>query len=473
MLHLPMPRTAASALGRPSPTRNHLTVEPSRRQLLVGLAATTVGAAVVAPLSPALAQLQIDITRANPQPMPIAVLDFVPQGNDGQRYGRDIAQVVAADLERSGLFRPIERGAWIQQPDAVGVLPRYSDWRAINAQALVTGGAGVQADGRLRVEFRLWDVFGEQSIEGQILAAHPSSWRRIAHKVSDLIWKRVTGEDGHFDTEIVFISESGPTNARRKRLAIMDQDGANLRFLLPQTRDIMLTPRFSPVTRDITYMSYFNNRPRVYITNLDTGQQELLGDFSGMSFAPRFSPDGNRVVMSLAEGGATTIYELDLRSRRRVQLTQGRNIDTSPSYAPDGRRIVFNSDRGGAPHLYVMGADGSNPTRISFGQGRYSTPVWSPRGDLIAFTVQRGGQFGVGVMRPDGTGERILSESFLDEGPTWSPNGRVIMFFRQSPSDGRGNQRSRLMQVNISGANLREVPTPEDASDPAWSPLIP
>ncbi len=440
---------------------------------LVSRRGVMLGAAGMIATGPAAAQLQIDITRANPQPMPIAVLDLVPQGTDGQRFGRDIAQVISADLERSGLFRPIERGAWIQQPEQVGVQPRFADWRVINAQALVTGAAGVQPDGRLRVEFRLWDVAGEQSIEGQLLAAHPSSWRRIAHKIADLIWKRITGEDGHFDTEIVFISESGPATNRRKRLALMDQDGANLKFLTQDVNLLALTPRFSPVSRDITYMSYFNNRPRVFLFNLDTARQEVLGDFSGMSFAPRFSPDGNRVVMSLAESGATTIYELDLRSRRRVQLTQGRNIDTSPSYAPDGQRIVFNSDRGGSPQIYVMSATGSAPQRISFGQGRYSTPVWSPRGDLIAFTVQRGDGFAIGVMRPDGTSERILAQSFLDEGPTWSPNGRVVMFFRQSPSDARGVQRTRLMQVNISGDNLREVPTPEDASDPAWSPLIP
>jgi TolB protein len=419
------------------------------------------------------AELRIDITRGVQTPIPIAVTDLVGASPDAQKMGHDIAQVVAADLERSGLFRPIEQAAFVQQADAIGVQPRFQDWRLINAQGLVSGNATMQPDGRLRAEFRLWDVFAEAQMEGQSLATQPQSWRRIAHKIADAIYKRVTGENGYFDTEIVYIAESGPATRRIKRLAIMDQDGANVR-LLTDGRALVLTPRFSPTAREITYMSYFNDRPRVYLFNIDTGQQEVVGDFPGMTFAPRFSPDGNKVVMSLAVAGNSDIYEMDLRTKRVTQLTSTRALNVSPSYSPDGRRITFASDRGGSPQIYVMGADGSSPQRITFGSGRYTTPVWSPRGDLIAFTKQEGGQFSIGIMSPEGKGEKLLASSYLDEGPTWAPNGRVVMFFRQGAADanGRGGS-SRLVSVDITGQNLREVVTPSDASDPAWSPLIP
>jgi TolB protein len=421
------------------------------------------------------AELRIDITTGTQQPIPIAVTDLVGASPEAQRMGHDIAQVISADLERSGLFRPIEQAAFVQQADAIGVQPRFQDWRLINAQGLVSGAATLEPDGRLRAEFRLWDVFAEAQMEGQSLATQPQSWRRIAHKIADAIYKRVTGENGYFDTEIVYIAESGPATRRIKRLAIMDQDGANVR-VLTDGRALVLTPRFSPTAREITYMSYFNDRPRVYLFNIDTGQQEVVGDFPGMTFAPRFSPDGNRVVMSLATGGKTDIYEMDLRTKRVAQLTNTPAIDTSPSYSPDGKRITFNSDRGGSQQIYVMNADGSNVQRISgfAGGGRYATPVWSPRGDLIAFTKLDGNQFSIGVMSPEGKGERILSSSFLDEGPTWAPNGRVLMFFRQQPTDSSGRGGGvRLYSVDITGRNLREVVTPSDASDPAWSPLIP
>ncbi|HUA51511.1 MAG TPA: Tol-Pal system beta propeller repeat protein TolB [Candidatus Sulfotelmatobacter sp.] len=423
--------------------------------------------------APARADLHIDITKGTQQPIPIAITDLIGTTPDAQRMGHDISQVISADLERSGLFRPIEQGAFVQQADTIGIQPRFQDWRLINAQALVSGSASMQPDGRLHAEFRLWDVFAEAQMEGEMLATQSQSWRRIAHKIADAIYKRITGESGYFDTEIVYIAESGPATRRIKRLAIMDQDGANVR-VLTDGRALVLTPRFSPTTREITYMSYFNDRPRVYLFNIDTGQQEVVGDFPGMTFAPRFSPDGNKVVMSLAIGGNSDIYELDLRTKQKTQLTNTRAIDVSPCYSPDGRRITFASDRGGSPQIYVMNADGSNPQRITFGNGRYTTPVWSPRGDLIAFTKQEGGQFSIGVMSPDGKGERILSSSYLDEGPTWAPNGRVLMFFRESPSDASGRGGStRLYTVDITGQNLREVVTPTDASDPAWSPLIP
>lgn len=422
---------------------------------------------------PAAAELRIDITRGQVQPMPIAITDLYGQAADNAQTGRSITSVVSADLERSGLFKPIDPKAFIQTPDSLRVAPHFNEWRVINAQAMVSGAVEKQPDGRLRVEFRLWDVYAEQQMVGLAYFTTPQNWRRIAHIIADAIYKRLTGEEGYFDSRIVYVSETGPLQRRIKRLAIMDQDGANHRFLT-DGRTLVLTPRFSPTTQEITYLSYFQNRPRVYLYNIDTGQQEVVGDFPGMTFAPRFSPDGNTLVMSLAREGTSSIYTFDLRTRRQAQITVSPSIDTSPSYSPDGKQIVFNSDRGGSQQLYVMNADGSNIHRISFGQGRYGTPVWSPRGDLIAFTRIHEGSFFIGVMAPDGSGERELTQGFLVEGPTWAPNGRVLMYFRQTPAGPRGQGfTSRLYTIDLTGYNEREAITPLDASDPAWSPLNP
>ncbi|ALJ35592.1 Tol-Pal system protein TolB [Azospirillum brasilense] len=427
----------------------------------------------VAAPAPARAEVRIDITKGVVEPLPIAITSFAGAGGREAQVGSDISKVVAADLERSGLFRPLDPKGFLQTPDQLrSGEPRYQDWRAVGAQALVAGNTTAMGDGRMKVDFRLWDVAAGQYMQGLSYTATADSWRRIAHIVADAIYKRLTGEEGYFDTRIVYVAESGPANARKKQLAIMDQDGENHQFLT-DGKNLVLTPRFSPATQEITYMSYFNKKPRVYLFNIDSGRQEVLGDFVGMTFAPRFSPDGNKVVMSMAQNGNTDIYALDLRTRRQTQLTDSPGIDTGPSYSPDGQRIVFESDRGGSQQLYIMGADGSGQKRLTFGEGRYGTPVWSPRGDLIAFTRQRGSNFALGVIRPDGTGERILTESFHVEGPTWAPNGRVLSFFRDVPAgDGRGRS-AKLYTIDVTGANERRVITPLDGSDPAWSPLIP
>ncbi len=440
-------------------------------RLRPGLAALT-AVLVLAFAPPARADLHIDITRGQVEPIPIAVTPLLGSGAAEAQMGQNIARVVSADLERSGLFRPIEPGAFIQNPAALQGLPRFADWRLLHTQGLVTGAVSREADGRLRVEFRLWDVVVEQQLTGLAFFASTDTWRRVAHKIADAIYKRITGEEGYFDTRIVYIAETGPATARVKRLAIMDQDGERHKFLT-DGRTLVLTPRFSSSDQEITYLSYYGGKPRVYLFNIETGQHDVLGDFPGMTFAPRFSPDGNTVIMSLSTGSASNIYTLDLRSRRQAQLTTGPSIDTSPSYSPDGRRVVFESDRGGTQQLYVMNADGSGIQRISFGPGRFGGPVWSPRGDLIAYTRLLNGQFAIGVIRPDGTGERVLVESHHAEGPTWAPNGRVLMYFKETSSaDGRGRV-ARLYSINLGGGNERRVPTPVDGSDPAWSPLIP
>ena len=433
-----------------------------RRQTILGGVALAAGAA-----APARAQLTIDMTRPSFEPVPIAIVDF-----KGDR-GADIAGVVRNDLQNSGLFRSIAPSAFIQQNMDPNAPPRFPDWRGIGAAGVVVGQI-TSTGGNIKVDFRLWDVVVGQQATGLSFTSQPDKWRRLAHIIADAIYKRVTGEEGYFDTRIAYVAESGPLGNRVKRIAIMDQDGFNTRYIT-DGKTIALTPRFSPTLQEIVYMAYGENNgpPRVYLQNVESNRRELLGNFPGMSFAPRFSPDGTKVVMSISSDGNTDIYEMDLRGRALRRLTSGPAIDTSPCYSSDGTQIVFNSDRGGTQQLYVMGAGGGGERRISFGSGRYATPVWSPRGDFIAFTKISGDGFGIGVMRSDGSGERMLANGFLVEGPTWAPNGRVLAFFRQQPNSGGRTGSVTLHQIDITGRFERQMATQTDASDPAWSPLIP
>lgn len=420
--------------------------------------------AAFAVMGPAGAVLELDITQGQIKPIPIAIPTFAPAGGDAQ-VAADMTAVITNDLVRSGLFIPLDASR-IPAPASTAV-PNFGEWRALDAQALVVGAVGQEPDGRLRAEFRLWDVITGQQAKGQQYFAGPENWRKVAHIIADAIYERLTGEKGYFNTQVVFVDESGPKDRRIKRLAVMDQDGANVRYLT-EGNSLVLTPRFSPTSQSIAYMSYEGTEPSVYLLDVQTGQRRLMDRFPGMSLAPRFSPDGQRVILSLERSGATNIFEYDLQTRALRQLTDSAAIDVGASYAPDGSQIVFESDRGGSKQLYVMNADGSNPQRITFSPGSYGTPVWSPRGDLIAFTREAGGQFSIGVIKPDGSGERILTEGFHNEGPTWAPNGRIIMFFRDQPGDGG----PKLYTIDLTGYNQYQVATPGFASDPAWSPPV-
>jgi TolB protein len=417
----------------------------------------------------AAAQLKVDVHRGQVKAIPVAVPDFAGgNSQELQTLGRKLSSVITSNLVNSGLFTALDPKSFVQSSSTVYQNPHFNDWRVLNAQALVAGKVTKSSDGRTKVEFRLWDVFAEEQMVGMAYMTTPENWRRIAHIISDEIYKRMTGEDGYFDTRIVYVSETGPANARIKRLAIMDQDGHNHRFLT-DGKTLVLTPRFSPTLQQITYMAYYNNKPRVYLYDIDSGRQEVLGDFPGMTFAPRFSPDGNKVIMSLSQSGNSDIYTMDLRNRGVSRLTSNAAIDTSPSYSPDGKKIVFESDRGGAQQMYVMNADGSGVRRITFGDGRYANPVWSPRGDLIAFTKMLKGEFYIGVIKPDGSGERLITKAYHVEGPTWAPNGRVLAYFKEKP--GRNGRSASVYTVDLTGFNERKMKTPLDASDPAWSPL--
>jgi TolB protein len=435
-------------------------VRPTRRSLLAGAA----GLLAVSAAGPALAEISITIDRGNFQPLPIAITDF---GGADPNMGAQISAVITNNLKRSGIFAPIDKKAFIEKSLSVDAAPQFESWKAINAQALVTGRITRDPSGRLKAEFRLWDVLAGQQLTGQQYFTDPNNWRRVAHIISDAIYSRLTGDKGFFDTRVVYVDETGPKDNRKKRLALMDQDGANVRYLT-RGDDLVVTPRFSPNSQEVTYMSFGAGDPKVYLLNIETGQREVVGNFPGMTFSPRFSPDGQKIVMSLSQGSSSNIFSMDLRSRTTTRLTDTNAIDTSPSYSPDGSQIVFESDRGGQQQIYVMPAGGGAAKRISFGEGRYSTPVWSPRGDYIAFTKQKGGTFAIGIMKPDGSGERILTEGFHNEGPTWAPNGRYLMFFR----DAGGTSGARVFMVDTTGRVEVPVPTPSYASDPSWSPLL-
>ena len=418
---------------------------------------------------PAQAQpLRLQITEGVIDPMPIAVPAFVAEHSGGARYTDALARVVVANLTGTGLFREVPAQAHIARISSFDAGISFPDWRAVNVQALITGAVSVSGN-RMNVKFRVYDVVsGQQLGQGLQFAGTADDWRRMGHKVSDAVYSRITGEDGYFDSRVVFVSESGSRDNRTKRLAIMDQDGENVEFL-SDGRSLVIAPRMSPTGDRVVYTSYESGSPRITLLNLSNRQRQMVGDQPGaMTFSPRFAPDGQSLVYSLARGGNTDLYRMDLRNGQQQQLTNSPSIATAPSFSPDGRFITFESDRSGTSQIYVMPASGGEARRISFGQGRYSTPVWSPRGDLIAFTKSNAGRFHIGVMRTDGSEERLLTASFLDEGPTWAPNGRVVMFTREA----QGGDPS-IYSVDITGRNLRRVTTQGPASDPAWGPLRP
>jgi TolB protein len=438
----------------------------TRRRFLTGTSAAALAAGTGITVAEAQRGPILDgtVAEANLRARPIAIPDFI---SDDPKFGTDVSQVVAADLERSGLFKPLERAAFIERIGDINQTPRFADWRAVGAEALVVGKTYRNPDGRVQTDYRLWDVTLGKAIDGQGLRGQPQAWRRLSHQIADRVYEKMTLEKGYFDSQIVFVDETGPKNRRLKRLTIMDQDGFGPR-LLTDGREAALTPRFSLVSQEITYTQLAGEQWRVNLMNIETGKRESIANLPGLSYAPRFSPDGQRLVMSVEEGGATNLVEMDLRTRQMRRFTQERGINTGPCYAPDGRSLCFESDREGTQQIYVMDLGRGGIQRISRGEGRYSTPVWSPRGDYIAFTKQGGGQFLIGVMKTDGTGERILSTGYHNEGPTWAPNGRVLMFFRE----GQGaNGGPKLFTVDLTGYNERQVPTPAFGSDPAWSPL--
>lgn len=416
----------------------------------------------------------IDVTDESAQdltiiipPMPTQQVVSTAAGST-DALGRQVSQIIADNLRNSGLFKPLGPTGVRAIPVGEVTAPDFGYWRGAAAQALVQGFVRANGDGNLTVGCYLYDVALGSELAREGFVVRPADWRRAAHKCSDAIYTRLTGEGPYFDSRVIYVSETGPKNRRIKRLAIMDQDGANHRFLT-NGQSIVLTPRFSPDERRIAYMSYQNDKPSLYVYDLSNGTQRLLVTNVSLAFAPRFSPDGRWILFTMSAAGNADIYRIAATGGTPQRLTTAPGIDTGGSYSPDGSRIVFESDRSGTQQLYVMNADGSNQQRISFGGGRYATPAWSPRGDLIAFT-RMGGGFRIGVMSPSGGGEKLLTDAWGDEGPSWAPNGRVLLFSRgaQGPSG-----KSDIWSVDLTGSTSRRIPTQLDGSDPAWGPLRP
>lgn len=434
---------------------------------------SVIAVALLGFVAPAHARLRIDLTSPGAQPIPVAVPNFYGSTDEASRYAADLASVILNNFSHSTPFKVVKKEAYLQSPQQLSTTgPVFADWRSINADALLTGSVEMVNGNQIKVEYRLYDTTSEQQLIGRRYTVDVRFWRHIAHRISDDVYQELTGEEGYFATRIVHIGETPAGDGKgtlMKKLCVMDQDSANYQCLTDGAA-LVLTPRFNPGLQKVIYMSYANGNPRLYFLDMPTGQQSIIGDFEGLNSTPRFNFQGTKVAMTLTAGheGNPEIYEMDMSSRALKRLTYHRGIDTSPSYSPDGKKIVFNSDRGGNAALYIMDSDGSNVTRLTYGDGRYYAPAWSPRGDLIVFVKQKGGTFHIGVIDPQGGEERLLTDSYMDDNPTWAPNGRVIVFSRQKP---RSNE-TRIYSIDLTGYNLRELPTPTNASDPAWSPLI-
>jgi len=418
----------------------------------------------------AYADREITITEGHLEPIPIAINSFSASGAQNEEIAKKLVKIIENDLKSCSFFKIIPSAAFIETATGISHRPSFASWRQINAQLLLNGQVERRGD-KLEISFIISDPVLEKDLHKEVFELPMNIMRRSAHKIADTIYERATGDKGYFNTRVAYIAQSGNPLKPEKRLAIMDFDGENHKYLT-DGRNLVLTPRFSPNADKVLYLAYVKNTARVYIKDIKTGREHIVGDFPGMSFAPKFSPDGTRALMSVAKNGVTNILEYTLQTRQTRKITNGFVINTSPSYSPDGRKIVFNSNRSGSKQLYVMDADGSNVERISFGTGSYFTPVWSPKGDFIAFTKQQGNNFNIGVMRPDGSQERLIASGYLVEGPTWSPSGRIVMFTRESKRIGHQITPSSIYMVDVSGHNLRRLPTMKDASDPEWSTLL-
>jgi TolB protein len=419
----------------------------------------------------AFAVARIDITRGTVEPISIAINEFSGNNAETKAISDEVTKLVESNLTGSGLFKSIPQEAFIENISNPQIIPDFQTWRQIKAEIVLVGHVISQPNNKIGVEFRTWDSFNGKEVVGKSYVAHSNNWRKIAHKISDDIYMAVTGEQGYFNTKIAYIAESGSAKKRIKKIAIMDSDGYNNR-ILSSGKHLVLTPRISPDATKILYLSYISRKPHVHLMDVNTGHDRIIGNFPGMTYAPRFSKDGSSAIMSASTNGNSEIYTINLNNGSRSKLTSGPWIDTSPDYSPEGSKIVFASDRSGRSQLYIMNKDGSNQNRISFGDGTYNTPAWSPRGDYIAFTKLVNGNFHIGVIRPDGSGERLIARGYLVEGPTWSPNGRIIMFTRGEPNSRSSAGKSKLYTIDLTGYNEREISTDGDASDPCWSPLL-
>ena len=421
----------------------------------------------------ARAELKVDIIAGGVEPIAVAVQKIETVGNVSARDAEMIRDVVDADLKSTGLFRIVARDA-LPEFVEMGKMPDFTLWRAVKAQVLVQAKLSAESGGRYNLEFYVWDVNGREQIEAQSLVASKKSARRLAHIMADAIYERLTGEVGYFDTQIVFIAESGPVNNRIKRMAIMDQDGYGLRYLSDADTFVM-SPHFSPNMQTIVFLSFRDDDPMVWTLDLETGEQRRLGQFGGMNFAPRFSPDGTKIALSLVKNGITHIYEYDIESKSLRQLTFGHSLNTSPSYSPDGKKMAFNSDRSGNQQIYVLDLESGGVERITYGAGRYATPAWSPDGKFIAFTKIADDTFYIGIMDPRGRNEKILAGGWYMEAPSWAPGSRRVVYYETEKALDGIERISHIRSVDITGRNIYEIELPDGVNgvEPTWSPRLP
>ena len=424
-------------------------------------------------ISPSRAELHVDVVAGGVDPIAIAIQKFETIGKVSNSDAKMLREVVENDLKRTGLFRIVNHDAF---PEFVKMneMPNFKSWAAIKTQVLAQ--ASIQPEGKdsYKLEFYLWDVNGQEQIEAQSLIASKKSIRRLAHIMADAIYERLTGEVGYFDTQIVFIAETGSVSNRVKRMAIMDQDGYGMRFLSDK-KTFVMSPHFSPNMSTVVFLSYRNDDPMVWVLDLDTGDQTKLGNFGGMSFAPRFSPDGSKVALSLVKNGVTNIYEYDMATKGLRQLTFGNHIDTSPSYSPDGRYMVYNSDSSGSQQIHVMDLKTGKQKRITFGAGRYATPAWSPDGQFIAFTKMADNTFYIGIMNPEGRHEKILAGGWYMEAPSWAPGSRRLVYYETERTADGEERVSHIRSVDITGQNIYDIDLKDglNGTEPTWSPKLP
>ena len=405
------------------------------------------------------------------EPVYIAICPFF-----GEESKNDvISMIVKSDLSSTGLFLPIKENAFLQNISSYNVDVAYQNWNAIHARYLVFGDVQYVENNKVKVRFKLYDILLQRKEVEYVLEGNIRSLRKMAHLVSNEIYKRITGSEGYFDTKVAYVSVTRQRNGKKiNRLAIMDHDGAAHKFLTDGS-NIVLTPRFSPDKDELIFFAYgekvVRGRRKTLVGNLykysfDTNTiTAVFKDSPYMNYAPRYSPDGKKLLYSMSnDSGYSSLYVMDLATKSVKRLTRGACIDTSPCYSPDMKKIVFNSDRGGSQQIYMMNVDGSDIHRVSFGKGRYATPVWSPDGKWIAFTRMWGRKFYIGIMKPDGSKERLLACGHLVESPAWAPNSRVLMFAHQDRSG-----TERMHSIDITGYNQREIPTPMDGITPEWA----
>lgn len=419
------------------------------------------------------AELKVDIIAGAAEPIPVAIQKLETVGNVSSDDAKMIREVVENDLKSSGLFRIVSHDAFPEFVE-MGEMPNFKLWTAIKTQVLVQAKLSAESGGKYDLEFYVWDVNGKEQIEAQSLVSSKKSVRRLAHIMADAIYERLTGETGYFDTQIVFIAETGPVHNRNKRMAIMDQDGFGMRYL-SDDKTFVMSPHFSPNMQTIVFLSFRNDDPMVWTLDLNTGEQRRLGQFGGMNFAPRFSPDGTKIALSLVKNGITHIYEYDIESKTLKQLTFGRSLNTSPSYSPDGKKLAFNSDRSGNQQIHILDLETGKEKRITYGAGRYATPAWSPDGKFIAFTKMADDTFYIGIMNPEGRNEKILAGGWYMEAPSWAPGSRRVVYYETEKALDDIERISHIRTVDITGQNVYDIELPDGINgvEPTWSPRLP